>query len=66
MVHIDVLIQYTGFDWASVPKNGLVVDVGGSIGHVSLEIAKAFPELNFVVEDRSVVIEGAKKVRTLP
>ena len=51
-----------GFDWASVPKNGLVVDVGGSRGHVSLEIAKAFPELNFAVEDRPVVIEEAKKV----
>lgn len=40
-----------------------MVDVGGSRGHVSLEIAKAFPELNFAIEDRPVIIEEAKKVR---
>lgn len=51
-----------GFDWATVPKNGLVVDVGGGTGHVSLEIAKAFPGLNFVIEDRPIVINSTKQV----
>ncbi|KAI5119658.1 hypothetical protein M0805_007749 [Coniferiporia weirii] len=50
----------SGFDWSTVPKGGLVVDVGGSTGHVSLEIAKAFPELNIVVEDAPGVISKAK------
>ncbi|KAI5119663.1 hypothetical protein M0805_007754 [Coniferiporia weirii] len=50
----------SGFDWSSVPKDGLVVDVGGSTGHVSLEIAKAFPALNIVVEDRPAVVKEAK------
>ena len=28
-----------GFDWDTVPKGGVIVDVGGGIGNVSLEIA---------------------------
>ncbi|KAI4213978.1 MAG: hypothetical protein LQ351_003382 [Letrouitia transgressa] len=48
-----------GFDWASL-GSGLVVDVGGSHGLVSMDIAKAFPSLRFVVQDLQNVIEDAK------
>jgi hypothetical protein len=48
-----------GFDWASL-GNGLVVDVGGSHGLVSMDIARGFPSLRFVVQDLPQVIEDAK------
>lgn len=56
------LIPSPGFDWDSVPQGGLVVDVGGGIGNISLEIARARPDLQIVVEDRPQVIEKAKEV----
>ncbi|KAL8704965.1 MAG: hypothetical protein Q9201_001911 [Fulgogasparrea decipioides] len=48
-----------GFDWASL-GNGLVVDVGGSHGLVSQDIAREFPSLRFIVQDLPKVIEDAK------
>ncbi|KAF2167489.1 hypothetical protein M409DRAFT_66047 [Zasmidium cellare ATCC 36951] len=51
----------TGFDWASLPHNATVVDIGGSHGGVSIELAKAFPKLNFVVQDLPDVIDEAGK-----
>ncbi|KAL8717535.1 MAG: hypothetical protein Q9225_005228 [Loekoesia sp. 1 TL-2023] len=41
---------HAAFDWAGLEK-ATVVDVGGSTGHVSIELAKAFPQLQFVVQD---------------
>ncbi|KAJ6629719.1 O-methyltransferase [Mycena sp. CBHHK59/15] len=46
-----------GFQWSSLPKNTLVVDVGGGIGSTSLEIARANSHLRFIVQDRSAVIQ---------
>ncbi|KAJ3725847.1 S-adenosyl-L-methionine-dependent methyltransferase, partial [Lentinula raphanica] len=46
-----------GFDWASLPEGSLVVDVGGGIGVSSISIARAFPHLKCIVQDRSKVIE---------
>lgn len=43
------------FDWAAV-KNGTVVDVGGSHGYVSIELARKFPSLRFIVQDQEKVI----------
>ncbi|KAF2501838.1 S-adenosyl-L-methionine-dependent methyltransferase [Lophium mytilinum] len=40
-----------GFDWGSLPENGLVVDVGGGPGHISIAIAEANPSLRLVVQD---------------
>ncbi|OAL45663.1 S-adenosyl-L-methionine-dependent methyltransferase [Pyrenochaeta sp. DS3sAY3a] len=40
------------FDWASL-KNTKVVDVGGGNGHVSLDLARKFPDLTFTVQDLS-------------
>ena len=39
-----------GLDWASLGK-GTMVDVGGGKGFASIEIARAFPDLTFVVQD---------------
>jgi tRNA G46 methylase TrmB len=38
------------FDWASLGK-ATVVDVGGSYGLVSIDIAKEFPDPRFIVQD---------------
>ena len=51
----------SAFDWGSLPKGSLIVDVGAGKGHVSLEIARAFPDLRIVVEDRAAIIEEAKE-----
>ncbi|KAL1658046.1 S-adenosyl-L-methionine-dependent methyltransferase [Schizophyllum commune] len=48
-------------DWASLPKGAKVVDVGGGMGHVVIPIAKKYPQLQFVVEDRPAVVEKAKE-----
>lgn len=49
-----------GFDWAALGK-ATVVDVGGSHGKVSIDLAKEYPDLHFVVQDLPKVIEEAKK-----
>jgi hypothetical protein len=55
-----------GFDWISLPKDSLVVDVGGSVGTVTLILTKAFPHLRYVVQDLQKVVKyDAPKVRTL-
>lgn len=37
--------------WASIKKDGLVVDIGGSNGDIMVAIAKAYPSLCLVVQD---------------
>ena len=54
-----------GFPWADLPKDSVVVDVGGGIGSVSVKVAEAFPHLRFVVEDRAPVVALAQHVRAL-
>lgn len=53
-----------GFEWKTVPDGSTVVDVGGGVGAQSLAISKAYPRLQFVVQDRQQVIDGAEKVRS--
>ena len=48
------------FDWRSLPANSIVVDMGGSTGHISVQLAKEFPQLSFVVQDLPKTIEGAR------
>lgn len=43
------------FDWDTV-KDGTVVDVGGSHGSISIELARRFPSLRFVVQDQDKVV----------
>ncbi|KAL5536454.1 hypothetical protein ACEPAF_276 [Sanghuangporus sanghuang] len=63
--HIPASIL-SGFDWACLPDRGIVVDVGGGLGHVALEIAKANPSLQIVIEDRQLVVEQAVTVNNSP
>ncbi|ROV90631.1 hypothetical protein VMCG_10003 [Cytospora schulzeri] len=39
------------FPWADL--KGTVVDIGGGSGHVSIILARLFPQLNFVVQDET-------------
>lgn len=53
---------FSGFDWTSIPHGGVLVDVGGGLGHISMEVAKMRPDIHVVLEDRPPVIEQAKQV----
>ena len=43
-----------------------MVDVGGGVGSTSVILARAYPHLRFVVEDRKHVVEIAPTVSVLP
>lgn len=51
----------TDFPWSdlSTTSGSVVVDVGGSKGHVSLHLARIYPHLKFIVQDLPEVIDGA-------
>ncbi|EIN04748.1 O-methyltransferase [Punctularia strigosozonata HHB-11173 SS5] len=51
-----------GFDWASLEPGALVVDVGGGVGSHAMRLARAFPALRFVVQDRARVCEMGREV----
>ncbi|KAF7929020.1 hypothetical protein EAE99_004764 [Botrytis elliptica] len=52
----------TGYPWAELGE-ATVVDVGGSSGFLSVELAKNYPKLNFVVEDyKKNVEQGAAQL----
>jgi 6-hydroxytryprostatin B O-methyltransferase len=38
------------FDWAGLGE-GVVIDIGGGSGHLSIPVAQEFPRLHFVVQD---------------
>lgn len=58
-------VWLAGFDWGSLPKDATIVDVGGGVGAVSLALARAFPDLRLVVQDRAKTIEQARSVSTI-
>ena len=49
-----------GFDWSKLRTGTTIVDVGGSIGHCSVAIAKATPGLNLIVQDLKSVVKDAE------
>ncbi|OAG07853.1 S-adenosyl-L-methionine-dependent methyltransferase [Paraphaeosphaeria sporulosa] len=52
----------TGYSWAELGE-ATVVDVGGSSGFMSVELAKHYPKIKFVVQDyKNNVEEGAAKL----
>ncbi|KAJ7346168.1 O-methyltransferase [Mycena albidolilacea] len=51
---------FRGFKWESLPAGSVIVDVGGGLGASSLSIAKRYPALKIVNQDRGPVIEQSK------
>ncbi|KAJ6505928.1 S-adenosyl-L-methionine-dependent methyltransferase [Mycena vulgaris] len=49
------------YPWASLPQDTVVCDVGGSNGHVSINLLKAFPHLKMVVQDLPEVVEQGQE-----
>jgi SAM-dependent methyltransferase len=47
------------YDWASL-GNVYMVDVGGSRGHVAIEVAKHNPGIQVLVQDMQMVVAGAE------
>jgi hypothetical protein len=50
------------FDWDSLAKDSVIVDVGGGVAASSLPLAEVYLDLQIVVQDRPPVIEEGKKV----
>lgn len=48
-------VTIKGFDWGSLKDGSIVVDVGGGIGTLSMAMAKKYPHLKLVVQDRGPV-----------
>ncbi|KAF4953248.1 hypothetical protein FSARC_12442 [Fusarium sarcochroum] len=58
----DLRHLVNGFDWAGLGK-ATVVDIGGNVGHSCISLAKAFHNLDFIVQDiPHVVQEGPQFV----
>lgn len=49
-----------GFDWNRLGPGSTIVDVGGSRGHASVSLAKAFDQPRFVVQDLPEALSGAE------
>lgn len=54
-----VLLDY---DWASLQRGAIVVDVGGGVGQMAIALGREYPNLNFVVQDRPPVVEQGKRI----
>ena len=72
---MEALAQRPGFSvstlvseypWSLLEAGAKVVDVGGGHGHASIAISRKFPQLQFIVQDRPVVIREAKKLPNVP
>lgn len=48
------------YDWGSLGQVQLV-DVGGGVGHISMQLAKSFPNISVIVQDMETMIDGATK-----
>ncbi|KAI1171048.1 O-methyltransferase-domain-containing protein [Nemania sp. FL0916] len=48
----SIELLHTCFPWESL-KDGKVVDIGGANGHISIGLARKFPSLRCIVQDRS-------------
>lgn len=55
--------KYIAFNWKSLAKGSVVVDVGGGLGTASLPLARDFPGIQVVVQDLPGVIVEAKQVK---
>ncbi|KAF1961727.1 hypothetical protein CC80DRAFT_531559 [Byssothecium circinans] len=58
-MHMEGL--FNGFPWGNLGDHAKVVDIGGGSGHVSVKLARTFPNLSIVVQDNDLeMLKGAK------
>lgn len=57
-----LIVDLSGFDWASIPGGSVIVDVGGGTGRPTLTLARAFPHLKIVIQDKESVIQKGIEV----
>ncbi|KAF8575758.1 S-adenosyl-L-methionine-dependent methyltransferase [Ramaria rubella] len=50
-----------GFDWSGLPAGSEIIDVGGGVGGLDLEILKLWPTLKCIVQDQPQVISSGEK-----
>ncbi|KAF8891394.1 S-adenosyl-L-methionine-dependent methyltransferase [Infundibulicybe gibba] len=50
-----------GYDWSGLEEGSLMVDIGGGIGSQAMLIAKTFPDVQIIVQDRPPIIEDGLK-----
>lgn len=50
------------YPFRDLPQGTKVADIGGGVGNVSVELAKAYPQLKLTLQDLSETIEDAKKL----
>ena len=55
-----LLNNASGYPWAKLPAGTVVCDMGSSVGHISMTIARANPGVNVVLQDLPKVMEQAK------
>ncbi|OSX64691.1 hypothetical protein POSPLADRAFT_1031734 [Postia placenta MAD-698-R-SB12] len=61
--HVQAPAVCLDFPWEAVGSK-TVVDVGAGVGGMSFELATRYPKLQFVVQDRPVILEKAKEFWT--
>ncbi|KAL4250246.1 hypothetical protein ABKN59_003125 [Abortiporus biennis] len=52
---------HSDYPWGDL-ENATVVDVGGGVGGMCIDLSRKYPNLNFIVEDRAPVVEQAPRV----
>ncbi|KAG6919697.1 hypothetical protein DXG01_002643 [Tephrocybe rancida] len=50
-----------GFPWGELPNGATVCDVGGGVGALSIQLAKAYPKLRYKLQDTPERIRQAKE-----
>lgn len=50
------------YPWASLPKDAVLVDVGGETGHITMAVLRKYSHLKLVVQDVESAITVGKKV----
>jgi sterigmatocystin 8-O-methyltransferase len=58
----EEIVTPTAFPWETLPPGATIVDVGGGIGRVAMEISEKFPDYKYVIQDFSILTDQAKKV----
>jgi len=55
--HPEALVD--AFDWASLPSDSLIVDIGGGLGPATLKLVNAFPHLKYLIQDQQSVVDAS-------